>query len=208
LIPIEKIWWDVHQRIGFFTKETAVRIPDTPGIYAWFLPLWLYHENLDELTTALRCIHLFDPVSSSHSTSVDFNWEELNILIEKQPRVHITVDLRGKWSEMLADSVSRQAFERALMEASILMPPLYIGKADALNARYAAHVDGRTDFAERFRCFVRKLPSFVATLQVSDLLFVCIEVDPKIAKTIREKKLHYLLEQIVMRVSGPTFSIK
>ena len=36
-------------RLGFYTKETREQIPTLPGCYAWFLPLWFYRSNLDDL---------------------------------------------------------------------------------------------------------------------------------------------------------------
>ena len=47
-ININDIWRNVSSQIGFFTKETATDIPEVPGIYGWFLPLWIYRDNLTE----------------------------------------------------------------------------------------------------------------------------------------------------------------
>ena len=46
----------VDGRLAFYTKETKDKIPELPGCYAWFLPLWFYTSDLDELMKVVsRC---------------------------------------------------------------------------------------------------------------------------------------------------------
>ena len=115
--------------------------------------------------------------------------------------------MRQAWRDMLQDGSLRQSFSEGLMEASILMPPLYVGKADNLRARYHQHVDDNpgdpSDFHRRFDEYAAQAD---LGLSVHDLLFVCVLTGHAKNKHLRSYGLNDLLEQVVMRLSGPAFS--
>ena len=95
------------------------------------------------------------------------------------------------------------------MEASLLMPPLYVGKADNLRVRYTQHVEGAGPeanvFHTRFTTFAR---SVGLPLTVSDLLFVCIRTDPDTDRALRDANVNELLEHILMQLCQPPFSMR
>ena len=115
---------------------------------------------------------------------------------------------------MLESKEGKSAFERALMEASIFLPPLYIGKADNLYNRYYQHINSHADisntkntFGRRFRLFVEGNPDLKVKLR--DLLFVCISFEEKTdAKFKEDEELNNLLEQVLMGIICPPFSMK
>jgi hypothetical protein len=95
------------------------------------------------------------------------------------------------------------------MEASILMPPLYVGKADYLKARYSQHVAGVGGGANVFHTrFTRFATSQDIPLSVQDLLFVCIKADPTIESVFRGANLNILLEHVLMLLCRPPFSMR
>jgi hypothetical protein len=204
------VWRAVGTRIGFFTKETRNEIPEAPGCYAWFIPLWLYSEDLPQFLEKLSKVMLYDPVKQGRrEVTAKFLWDAVSVHLEKHPNISTTEAREAEWRGVMADPHLRRAFEQALMEASILMPPLYVGKADSLRARYTQHVDGvgpeANVFHTRFMTFAKAtgLP-----LAVSDLLFVCIKTDAETDRTLRDANVHELLERILMQLCRPPFSMR
>lgn len=208
-----ELWKAIGSRIGFYTKETANSIPAGPGTYAWFLPLWIFEDDVDRLLGLIHSFHLYDPSTVSFSSVVEsqaeFNWERLHLTVRRGFHRMGTPDLRARWNRMINDPEQHAAFEEALMEATILMPPLYVGKADDLRQRYDGHVDpgniDRNSFNARFTTFAveRQLP-----IRVSDLLFVCIKAKEGHVDLWRRNALNGLLEQFLMRAARPPFSCK
>lgn len=204
------VWREVGRRIGFFTKETKSGIPEAPGCYAWFIPLWIYSEDLSQLVDHLSRALLYDPVTRGKRELVaKFNWDAMSVQLEKLPNVSVTEAKAADWRRIMGDRELRAAFEQALMEASILMPPLYVGKADNLRARYIQHVEGvgmeANVFHTRFTAFAQ---SVGLPLTVSDLLFVCIKTDPDTDRALRDANVNELLEHLLMQLCRPSFSMR
>lgn len=208
-----KVWRNLPSRVGFYTKETRDYIPESSGIYAWFVPLHLYNEDCLSFIQLIQSFYLYDASTRSNdaikSVGVDFVWDSVSIDVKKCGKYNLTGEMSLLWTQMLNDLEQRKAFERALLEATILMPPLYVGKADDLKARYAVHTGigdpGENNFQNRFTRFAleRKLG-----LRVSDLLFVCIRTDPDVSQVLRKSKLNKLLEQLMLRLARPPFSMR
>ena len=207
---IADIWRDVGQRIGFFTKETRDLIPEAPGCYAWFMPLWIFTDDFQKMVQAVSKLLLFDPVKDgTRDTLVKFHWEAVSLRLGRLPHFIQSDTRQGDWSRVLADPTLRAAFQQALMEASILMPPLYVGKADDLRARYSQHVEGTTSEANHFHSrFTSFAKSVDIPLAVSDLLFVCVQTDRDIDRTLRDGNLNLLLEHLLMLLCRPPFSMR
>jgi hypothetical protein len=204
------IWRAVGNRIGFFTKETKSEIPEAPGCYAWFIPLWIYSEDLRQLVRHLTRVLLYEPIDGGKREHImKFNWDAVSVQVEKVPNVAVTDAKEAEWRRIMGDQQLRAAFEQALMEASLLMPPLYVGKADNLRVRYTQHVDGvgpqANVFHNRFTTFAR---SVGLPLTVSDLLFVCIKTDPETDRALRDANVNELLEHILMQLCRPPFSMR
>lgn len=209
---IADVWRDVTKRISFHTKETSQAIPEASGIYAWLVPLWMYSNDLEALIKLINIIHLYDPISKGEpvcSVPAKFNWDIVQVQLRRYLEPSVSEDLKRKWQEMLLEPEKKDAFSRALMEASLLLPPLYVGKADNLKERYLQHVNGGTreenNFHNRFSEYAQ---SNELRLLVSDLLFVCIRIDAETSLVLRESGLNWLLEQVIMRLARPPYSIK
>lgn len=212
VVNLADIWRDVGRRIGFFTKETRNQIPDQPGIYGWFLPLWLYREDLEGLLRLIETLHLYEPGTGGVARSdleVELNWDSFAMSIQRQSAAKASTAKRDKWESALKHPEQRQTIQRALMEASIFMPPLYVGQTLDLRARYFQHVygtrDGKNDFHRRFSDFAKQHDF---PLSVGDLLFVSIETSHQDSSVLREFKLPELIEQVVMQICRPTFSVR
>lgn len=207
------VWLQAQQRVGFYTQATSRDIPEMSGIYGWFLPLYLYHADPVEL---INEVHGFLRFETSNDTGVressakaELNWERFDLNIKASPKVAISSDFDTEFRAMCSRQERREPFSFALMAASILMPPLYLGKADSLRQRYLQHVIGgsptENNFHNRFTRFaeLRELP-----VRVKDLLFVAVPLPDEIHKALKVWKLNQLLEKIVINMASPPFSIR
>ena len=212
-MSVADIWRDVGGRVGFFTKETRSSIPEVAGCYAWFLPLWIYTEDLPELVRIVHKLQLYDPTTNDvgwRDANLDFVWDSIAVRTSRRPYPRrISSRTLSDWQRVLASPELRTAFEHALMEATILMPPLYVGKASSLSARYEQHVKGvgleANVFHSRFSEFARRLH---LPLAVSDLLFVCIITDSFTDRVLRDQELNDLLEAVMKLLCRPAFGMR
>ena len=209
-MALSDVWRDVSSRVGFFTKETSDQIPEGPGCYAWFIPLWIYSDDLKRLMTCLDGALRFDPKTGGSVERVaEFNWDAIAVSVSKLGLRSMTKEREEDWLRTIADPALKSAFEQALMEASIFMPPLYVGKADNLKARYGQHVMGAGGKANVFHSrFSQFSDEQALPLEVSDLLFVCIKTRPDTNELLEEAKLNDLLERILMLLCRPPFSLR
>lgn len=212
MTTLNDVWRNISGRVGFFTKETRHEIPAAPGVYAWFVPLWLYDQDLDSFVSTLQSYFLYDPHQKKVAeTEVEahMHWSTLHVNLRRRANTNITDDTREKWNQMCAHPSQKEAFSQALMESTLFLPPLYVGKSDNLQDRYNQHVEGRgcekNDFHNRFQTFSQQTQ---LKIRVSDLLFVCVKTEREINKIFREHQLNLLLESVLMRLSMPPFSIK
>jgi len=210
----DRLWLDVSKVIGFFTKESASRIPEDPGCYAWFLPLWRIGTDISAFIDFVDRFLLYDAGvkgNRSGSCSIHFTWETYNLEASASscPRATISDARQQRWAEMINNPKDRNVFDSALMRASILLPPLYVGKANNLKIRYADHVFGRgsedDNFFSRFSAFSSENQ---IGLEVSDLLFVAIPFPRAEEETLEKSRLNELLEYIINRLSRPPFGIR
>ena len=67
-------WTRAGGQLGFYTKYTKDRIPPVDGCYAWFLPLWIYREDLEQQLDVLDRLFRYDPDPERQVDAV-FNWE-------------------------------------------------------------------------------------------------------------------------------------
>lgn len=155
---------------------------------------------------------LYDPKTGSYSdeqVSCNLNWDEIHLHVRRTPTAAITPALRQLWEKTITKPQKRGVLERALMEATIFMPPLYVGKANNLQRRYWQHVNGTATDANSFH---KRFSEFVVghdiMLAVSDLLFVCIGTTFDEDSRLERLGINELVEQLLMRLCRPPFSIR
>lgn len=211
-----QIWNDVSANIGFYTKETAQQIPEKPGVYAWFIPLWVYHDDIFELIKFSQEAMLYDSDvksgkgfrgKSKRSSKVDFNWDYLNVEIEKKFKLREESSL-NKWSDIKNDNETVSAVKELLMKSSIFTKPLYVGRAENLKARYGQHTGGSIDknvFYSRFKDFIAQSN---IEIEVYDLIFTCIPLPSGSSELMREREITEMIESILMNIVQPPFSCK
>lgn len=195
-------------RLAFYTSETAHKIPEKPGCYAWFVPLWIYRDDLTALMKVIRDLRSYDD-QPEKEVKADFTWQSVDLLVTRTEPVRPSRDAEATWSRLISDSGTKEALQHLLLEASLLMPPLYVGRTNSLKRRYWEHVrDTSGGFHRRFAAHTNTIDF---TLPVSDLLFACLCTDSqtnKVLSPIEDGDLTILLEHILMNACRPPFSIR
>jgi hypothetical protein len=133
----------------YITNSDFTIIPETPGIYSWFYPIRLYDQDTYE--SFFHRVQFFLLFSIKTNDSIIQNilhdsntWEELQISLGINYRENKT--LKKDWAKLKKD----KEFKHSLLQSSFWNRPLYVGKADNLNRRINDHIEGRSDFNERF----------------------------------------------------------
>jgi hypothetical protein len=210
VISLHDIWRNLSSRVLFFTKETAYDIPEAPGVYGWFLPLWIFDTKLESFLAKINALYSYDAKCQSVAeceVQAGFNWEHLAVRLRKSYSNIVAQERVVEWDARMGDKSQKEAIAVSLMESSIFMPPLYVGKADVLKTRYEQHVQGfprnANHFHARFTNFARKQD---LNLNVSDLLFVCILSDLSVQAKLKSANANELLETVLLKLCKPVFS--
>ena len=183
-------------------------IPEQPGCYAWFLPLWIYQRDLNKLMKTVSEIYGYEQ-KPEKVLDADFNWHSINLRVRPQKFIKPPPeDLAETWDQILADEESKAALEQLLLEASLLMPPLYVGRTDNLRGRYRQHLakakGKRNIFPTRFSDCIAESD---LNLKISDLLFVCVKTHDELNQRLDKFcNVERLVELILMQLCRPPFS--
>lgn len=198
----------VDGRLGFYTQETKEFIPEQPGCYAWFLPLWIYQTDMVSLMATVNDLYGYEQ-DPEKELNADFNWHSINVRVNSRRTVtQISADLRDTWNRIVSDDEAKSALQQLLLEASLFMPPLYVGRTTNLKGRYLQHLTdkGKNDFHSRFtECVARSN----VTLEVGDLLFVCVRTHDELGRKLEQfHNVELLVEQMLMQFCSPPFSLR
>lgn len=192
----------LHQRIGFHTYATKHNIPAAAGVYAWVYPFTVGKRSIGEVLDDATRAQSYCPPGRNKPGRVKLNWEKLKVSAEPVPGSPTPRFIELGWENIQKDADVARAFAEAIMVASVLARPLYVGLATDLRRRYEDHVTGRnSDFHERFAsyCAATKRP-----LRVADLIFVAIPM--KVSKLADEQI--QALEWVLKHACQPPFGIR
>ena len=199
-------------RLAFYTKDTSDQIPEAPGCYAWFLPLWIYRDDLRDLMRLVGNLLSYDYPSAERHTSAHFSWETLHLGVHREPTLALTDDICTAWDELIRDKRYKAAIQQTLIEASLLMPPLYVGRTTSLHRRYLDHTGARARHKNTFHSrFSECVEALGLKLGISDLLFVCITTPVELREALADTtdgRLNVMLEKVLMQCCRPPFSLK
>lgn len=196
-------------RLGFHTVQTSDSIPEQPGCYAWMLPLWIYRNDLQSCVRLISSMVDYEQASSV-SADLPFKWETLALAATKEHRSQITAAKDATWNTLLEDPDGRQALQQILLEASLFLPPLYVGMTNNLKRRYLEHTNPSRTSGNSFR---RRLEECVKALDVKlatdDLLFVTLTTPTASSYAngaVTGYDFNALVEQILMQICRPALS--
>jgi hypothetical protein len=216
----------LSDRFKIYTYRDRHDIPEIPGTYAWFFPLYMFdnYETAQELADFYRKVFALDSffAGGSELTEKEYtsdrhtrSWQSVSIKTEVtiSPGGQLPEECQQLWESVRSNPKKQEAFKNSLMAASLLMPPLYIGKSNNLNQRYNEHIKKST-FNSRFRAFcdAQKI-----RLDVHNLLFCCVSLDSESERLmmndndgdsdhVDKKDSNVLLEHILMKSARPPFS--
>jgi hypothetical protein len=221
------IWLNVADRMKFYTKETFDKIPDKPGIYAWYLPLRIKGENPSEFVANHSELVSYDSSIKGHpvkNQSIEFSWDSIKLNLEKRFSNFSSEADQGrasmkKWSKIREDKDSTDTLKEVLMLSTLFTNPLYVGLTGSLITRFNQHQSSfykdKNSFGKRFNLHSKSVGK---DIKLNDLLFVTIELDDNEKDTfavleeneIREEQsssnnIIFVAEMILKHLTKPPF---
>lgn len=208
----EELWRQLakgSESFGFYTNRTKQNIPNGPGIYAWYLPVF-FNGEIGETITKTKHYFSYDvnkKDSLNSKFNVEYQWQNFDVSLKASNKYRKQKTIESTWHELKENfsSEDEKAFSQILMMGSIFNKPLYIGLSKSLSARYEQHVTGteRNSFFTRFSEFSR---ANNLDIDMSNLIFMTISLPNKYSKDqgLVEKQLK-VLEYIFKNVNGPVF---
>jgi hypothetical protein len=197
----------IHEELGIHYKERDefARIPAVSGVYAWFYPLLITSKDLDECLDRLRQVHLYDAhkqASPILKHDKRLGWSLVTTTIEfKNPPQHISPSMQSIWKESTQDDARFDKLQRVFLRASLLMPPLYVGKARVLSERCQDHIGGASGFAKRYGSRAKELRFH--SREVSDLILVTLNTSS--VEEEEQDMTEGLVEKILNLVARPPY---
>ena len=145
--------------------------------------------------------------------SVPFTWQSIDLELSRARKKDTPTGTKyATWNKLLEHAGTRMALQETLLEASLLMPPLYVGRTNNLRQRYLQHVQDseptKNDFHSRFAEHAADLS---LKISVNDLIFFCIRTPKELRAYFGRSdnsQSNTLVEQILMLLCRPPFSIR
>jgi len=210
---LNDVWRNISQEIGVYWKGQFERVPAASGVYAWFYPLKVATHTLDDFLAELEAVFSFDarlegsPITQARAR---FAWRQINIRLHETRRPPTSPDLlRNSWEAIVQDEARFFELRKALLKASILMPPLYVGKTGDLRTRCWQHINGTggRGFHDRFEQYA--LAQQLSKRSVRDLIFACIKTADSASATDpteeEARAIESVVEEILKFVSAPPY---
>lgn len=207
MYSLDEIWLKLTtSQIGFYTSRTFSKIPDAPGVYAWFLPLRLKTDPSDLLRLA-RQLAAYDckseGLASWRSEEAGFHWDPMAIELTRRVNPDLPSQISAKWQEISSGPPAVQrGFQIALMAATVFSRPLYVGLTTSLSRRHSDHTAARSGFNSRFSAYVA---SIGAALTVEQLLFACVPLNRLDDDSGYSQQQLDVLEHLLKVICQPVF---
>lgn len=210
------VWKNISSYIQVYTSVTFDKIPQVPGVYAWFYPITPPSKEINDLEIELSSILNYDSKLKGEKNSkgdVEFNWKKIEVSLSEKPNKEFTSNAKNQWDQFKNDKNIFRDLQKIMLVASILMPPLYIGKTQNLRERCRQHRrsndNDSNNFNNRFEEFTKnkKLKNGKEFLykKVEELIFVCIRTDSLGGIENSETNSEELLEEIFKLLANPPF---
>jgi hypothetical protein len=207
----QELWRKLtSDQIGFYTDKTSSKIPEKPGIYAWFLPI----DINGELSTAIRKYKEYYGYDSSIKDNFnvggvsEFQWSTFRYEAYVTSDYRVQTTLEDKWIGMSEELSSKRfkALRQAINLTSIFSKPLYVGLTKNLSGRYEQHLSGtkKNSFYKRFTDFSEAKG---LDIRMKQLIFCCIPFDHfnYSEEGFMDDDAIQVIEYIVKNICGPVF---
>jgi len=212
-MALNDVWRDIGQKVAVYSGNRLNQVPAKAGVYAWFYPLRLSTFDLGPLVDEVHKVLLFEPKSNgslNRHTVVSLPWKQYLIGLRAQPRSWR--DLVGRkaeaWAAICDDPEAFDHFRKILLTASILLPPLYVGKTDNLFSRCSQHVNGndKNTFNRRYEVYAQS--AGLTYKSVDDLLFACIETPQENHGRGDPFGMAEIVEDVLKNLCAPPFGLR
>ncbi|SMN00673.1 hypothetical protein SPONL_1508 [uncultured Candidatus Thioglobus sp.] len=215
-MSVDDVWRRIDNHMGVFVKGNYDQVPDGKGVYAWFYPLRVTTKKLDDVIEEFSKVAHYDAISKSipkSSSVVEFNWSNSRISIKHSIKLKtIAKKVYEAWNLYKENDELFLELRKSIMSASLLMPPLYVGKTKSLRTRCMQHVKGEegdnSNFHSRYESFAKK-HNFSAK-EVAELIFVCIRTDYEkydMEEDGGNMNPHSVVEAILKAAARPPYGI-
>ena len=210
------VWKDISSYIEVYTSVTFDKVPVVPGVYAWFYPITPPSKNIEDLEVELSTILNYDSKLEGEKRgkgNIEFNWKNLEVNVSEEPKKDFPDIAKQQWDEFKQDNNIYRDLQKIMYVASILMPPLYIGKTNNLRVRCRQHRtstnEEKNSFRNRFETFTKdkllKNDKNFRYRRVEDLIFVCIRTDTLGGIENSGTNSEVLLEEIFKLLANPPY---
>ena len=206
-MKVNDVWRSIDQHLSVYVKGNFDQIPESSGVYAWFYPLKMSTNSLEDLVHEFRVVHSYDANSEGEfvgQSEIAFKWDKLLLDVKLKPSFkELNSAIYEQWNETLQDQNKSLELRKSLMSASILMPPLYIGKSYNLRERCAQHLNNEKEgcFKSRFETFAKS--NGLSSQSVRELIFVTILAGENKSKGYSDEQS--LIEEILKLVAKPSY---
>lgn len=205
-MPLDDVWKTFHRSIGVHYTGRFGEVPPFPGVYAWFYPLRITSYDIDAFLAEVRSVHLYDARRNAIPQAAGaspFGWSLLKWQVAlENSEASLIHPIRATWERLSEDAKAFDELRRVFLRASLLMPPLYVGKAVNLRDRCSAHVDSRSGFAERYESRAKDLG--LRAGRVRDLILVTMRTEAVGGDTDEAERL---VEEVLKLVARPPYGI-
>jgi len=218
LQPLSDVWRDISKYIKVYNFKDFENVPESPGVYAWFYPLTISSDRIEDLGVELSAILNYDSKAESEQkqkATLNYSWKNVEVTVEEEYHSEFKNDAKSMWKSIKDDEDVMRSLRKIMLVSSILMPPLYIGKTNNLNRRCGEHRNSSGDkgsFHYRFEKFtddkILKNKRQITHRKVEDLIFVCIDTKNIVQSSSIGNSVDFekLLEEIFKIIARPPYS--
>lgn len=212
---LNDVWRTIGREVGFYYEANFSEVPGGPGVYAWFYPLRLLSREpdaLDILVQDAQTLLNYDSGgldAQEGAGRIPFTWWSLDVNAKRVPKpFECSGSLKSSWEAVRSNDSNFETLQKALLKATIFMPPLYVGKADSLATRCQQHIQGSGEgtFHGRFGDFAQKMK--LSRRRVKELVFVCVRTGSSAVEAEVKPAVHELIESVMKAVCGPPYGLR
>ena len=170
------------------------------------LPLWIYDEHFGPFLSLISNILHYES-SPQVALQIPFKWDSIDLRAERDTDARATEAKAATWQTLLQDTHARRALQQTLLEASLFLPPLYVGMTSNLRRRYIEHTHPVASEQNVFHSrLLQCLQSFALKLSPDDLLFVSLRTPSVLSYAngaVSGREFNALVEQILIQTCRP-----
>lgn len=207
---LDNVWRKAQDEFGFYTVDRFSQVPTGPGVYAWFYPLKLSSKDLETFVNQVDGVLRFERSAKNERNFtgiLNSDWYKFQVSLTPGLSLkRITSQTKDFWNETAKNEEDFLVLREGLLKASILLPPLYVGKAKNLKARLDGHLadSDKNCFGNRFKNYAEKVG--LPANKLHELIFVTITTKLPTSNETHGYSAERMFEDILISLCAPPFS--